>query len=44
MTFAAASNQLAIKPGANKYTITASNPASNRTYTLPDAGCNSNFV
>jgi hypothetical protein len=40
------SNQLSFQPGGsgNSITFTAANPASNRTYTIPDALANSNMV
>lgn len=40
----AASNQLVIKPGANKFSITAASPAADRVVTLPDAGGAAEFV
>lgn len=40
----AASNQLIIKPGANKFTITAASPAADRVYTLADAGGTGTFL
>lgn len=41
-----ASNQLVIQANGsgNGYTITASNPAASRTYTIPDAGGTANFI
>jgi hypothetical protein len=40
------SNQINIQPGGsgNSYTITCSNPSSNRTYTIPDVAANGSFV
>jgi predicted secreted Zn-dependent protease len=42
----ASSNQLSIQPSGsgNTFTITATNPAASRTYTLPDAGGAASFV
>lgn len=44
--FTAASNQLAIQPSGSgtQININAANPASTRTYTLPDAGAAANFI
>ena len=46
ITLTDASNQLIFEPGGagNTITLTCTNPAANRAYTLPDSGANSSFV
>jgi hypothetical protein len=46
ITLTGTSNQLIFEPGgsSNTITLTCTNPATNRTYTLSDVGANSNFV
>jgi len=44
LSLTSASNQLILKPGANQYTITASNPSANRVFTIPNIPFDADFV